>query len=351
MFKRVLCAIALVLLAGCGGAGEGNTPNGDLAVYYSYGSVPLTFQRFGPLSIKPDLGRLGSNKPHFRVISGRMPDGLQLNENTGEISGVPTSLQKDVRFSIGLRVDGFSGELKAELQISTIEVQFYYGHRQLKLQLGEAIPAGKVVIRASQTLEHPESTVGALTFSVDPATPLPPGLSLNVNTGEISGAPTQLTAGSDVIVRIVLSYGGASYAYTSDTLKFIVYAPVYSMSYGQDSFYVINDKAFNSGAPFITQSMPGDTLDSFQIVPDPSSLSKGWGIYGLPPELVFDPATGIISGVPAVPHPLNMWGNPCTPTDLAKRLCPQHYWTTVAAVFHRGTYSETRYVNMSFQVE
>lgn len=112
MFKRVLCAIALVLLAGCGGGGEGNTPNGDLAVYYSYSVVPLTFQRFTPLSIKPDLGQLDSNKPHFGVSSGRLPDGLKLNENTGEITGVPTSLQNDVRFSIGLRVAGFTGELK-----------------------------------------------------------------------------------------------------------------------------------------------------------------------------------------------------------------------------------------------
>ncbi len=356
MISRFFCAVALALLAGCGGGGTGgNTPNGDLALSYSYAPNPMPFQRFTPLSIKPYLAALGSNKAHFNLASGRLPDGLQLSESTGEISGVPTSLQTTAPFSIALHVDGFSGSLTSALQLSFVDVKFYYGGSPIRRQLGEPIASGTLSVAASKLLEHPESTVGALAFSVDPATPLPAGLSLNPATGEITGAPMQLLpAPSDVTIRIVLNYGGASYSY-STVVNLTVYAPFFVAGYPQTpgttfTFYADNNKVFNSGTPRVIGGYAGDTVDNFQLVlngPNPNIQSA---INALPTGLVFDSATGVISGTPNVVHTANVFGKPCTASDLANRSCPQLYWTTVSATVHRGSYSEKVNIPVSFDM-
>lgn len=239
------------------------------------------------------------------------------------------------------------------MRFSITELKFSYGNPPIKLQLGETLRS-KVVAGISTTLESREPTAGTLAFSVDPAAPLPEGLVLNASTGEITGTPTQLSPPRDVIVRMSVSYGGVSNTYSA-TLNFSVYAPAnyarYPQSPGSTYIYVQNNKAFMSGVPEIVGGYPGDTLDSFQIVPNAPGLYAEQGINDLPAGLVFDPATGIISGVPAVAHPLNTWGNPCTAIDLANRSCPQYYWTTVSAVFHRGTYSTTKYMSVRFRVD
>lgn len=354
---RFLCAIAFVFLAGCGGADsspKGNTPNGDLALSFSYSSVAWPFERFSPLSIKPNVGQLGKNKPHFKIVSGRLPDGLQLNEHTGEISGVPTSVQNYASLSIAISVEGFSGELKSSFVFSISDRNFYYGPT-VRLQLGETIPSKKLTPGSWNAQENPQPNGAKITFSIDPATPLPAGLNLNTATGEISGTPTELSpTAKDVNIRIAVNYNGVSYPYSA-VASFIVYAPMISVNYarpaGSSDFYVRNGMDFNSGAPRIVQGFAGDRIDDFQLVPNHSSIYNPSGTNSLPPGLVFDPATGVISGVPAAPHTLNRWGNPCTPSDLQNRSCPQQYWTSVSATFHRGAYSQKIYIDVFFRVE
>ena len=130
-----------------------------------------------------------------------MPQGVELNETTGEITATPTSHVTNCVFTV--RASNASGECAAVVTLSA--------HAQI-------VPAGlsyaSVMPPASEFAKPPQSKglllVGdplsmlpsfehaglpVASFSVEPA--LPAGLTLNVQTGEIHGTPSSLTARRD----------------------------------------------------------------------------------------------------------------------------------------------------------
>ncbi|MFJ2081959.1 fibronectin type III domain-containing protein [Micromonospora chokoriensis] len=124
----------------------------------------------------------------FSVTYGALPPGLSLNPNTGTISGIPTAAGS---FAFVVRAVGSTGEIGSRL--ITISVT----------------PAPNIVIVSVPLGEvgAPYSLRPAVVGGVAPYTwsiaagIVPPGLTLDPNTGEISGVPTTVgTYGLDLRV-------------------------------------------------------------------------------------------------------------------------------------------------------
>ncbi|MCU0440571.1 MAG: putative Ig domain-containing protein [Raineya sp.] len=112
----------------------------------------------------------------WQIISGSLPQGLSLNSSTGVISGTPTSV---LTTTITLQVSNgicFSTE-EFELKVSPCSVQI----------LPDSLIVGTVGSNYSQTFTQ-IGISGNVTWQVASGN-LPQGLSLNTNTGEITGVP------------------------------------------------------------------------------------------------------------------------------------------------------------------
>ncbi len=124
----------------------------------------------------------------------------------------------------------------------------------------------------------PTFVSGAAATSYSIAPPLPAGLSFNTTTGEVSGTPLSLSAARDYTIT-ASNVGGSTSVVTS--LAVLEPAPT-ALSISVPSIYLLGQS--------ITPVVPtnsGGVVNTYSISPS------------LPGGLVFDPATGTISGVPA----------------------------------------------------
>ncbi len=123
----------------------------------------------------------------------------------------------------------------------------------------------------------PTLVSGAAPTAYTIAPPLPSGLSFNTTTGEISGTPVSLSPARDYTIT-GSNVGGS----TSVTSSFAVLEPAPdSLAISVPSIYFLG-QAITPVAP----SNSGGVVSTYAISPS------------LPGGLVFDPATGTISGVP-----------------------------------------------------
>ena len=142
----------------------------------------------------------GTGSYSFFLVGGALPSGLALDPSNGVISGTPRR----------------AGAFVADIQVSTSAGSS--AHQPLKLivkaQLGFAtvsLPSGKVGRRYSSQIVV---RGGIAPIALSSTSVFPPGVSLNAETGRLSGKPLQ--AGTyRITVTLKDSYGGvASKRYT-----------------------------------------------------------------------------------------------------------------------------------------
>lgn len=130
----------------------------------------------------------------YEIQSGVLPDGLTLNINTGEINGTPTTA--GTQSGIVVRcTDNNANTADSNAFSITIEqpIQFTGNIADQSYELNQAIP----------TLD----VSGEFTGNINPrsyalvAGTLPTGLSLNTNTGEITGTPTVEETQTGLVIR------------------------------------------------------------------------------------------------------------------------------------------------------
>lgn len=232
----------------------------------SYSSNELTLLK-GVLMEK--LTPISVNAVVFSVTP-QLPNGIELNSLTGEISGIPSEMDERKPYTISARTS------------SGLAVEF-----AIAITINERPPSNlsysaqsATYTRGVQIQENsPTSTGGDITsYTITPN--LPNGLSINAITGVISGTPATESPNLDYIVTAKNTAGEASFELT---IKIVEQAP-YNLTYTTQNAVYTKGSTIGLNIP----SAGGGPISNY-IISKP-----------LPEGLNLDPVTGEISGTPSL---------------------------------------------------
>ena len=196
------------------------------------------------------------------LVSGSLPEGLVLDENSGEITGTATKAAVAV-LRIKASNDVGNTEVEITITIGNRITQFDYVQTEFVKAKNEAMT---LIPRIQGT---------CVNYSIKSGT-LPTGLQLNSETGVISGTPTQSVSNRQITIQATGEYNSMT-----TTIVLSVMQRITSLSYPQNTYSIVKDHPFTA-----TPSITGDSVTF--------SLKVG----SLPSGLQLDPATGVISGTP-----------------------------------------------------
>ncbi|MCL2423771.1 MAG: putative Ig domain-containing protein, partial [Micrococcales bacterium] len=218
----------------------------------------------------------GSPAPTFAVTDGELAPGLDLDPVTGNVSGTPTAAgEYAVTITASNTVDG---EPQADSAQYTIVIVM--PEPEPPVVTVDTVPAATVGVVYSLTIEatgDPDPT-----FAITDGE-LPPGLDLDAEDGTITGVPTE----AGVYVFTVT----ASNAIGSDSVELTIEVAVPGAEPVEPVITLGTVPVGTVGAQYVfTVEAIGDPAPTFEVTDGE-----------LPLGLSLDPATGTISGLPAVP--------------------------------------------------
>lgn len=228
----------------------------------SYPAFIATVTR--PVSVSPNVGG-GDGKYSY---TGSLPAGLTLDPATGVISGKPSAVADLTPYTITV-TDGINSNAAATFNLTVNNVPII-----------PSIAPIQITRTKSYAGAAPATTGGtpALVYTISPA--LPAGLTLDPNTGAISGTPTVATAAATYTLTVTDVNGAKG----STALNLTVNAlPTFATAYGTPLSLTAGN-SFLSVTPVIAGGS----------APFKYNLDKN-----LPVGLNLNPDTGVISGIPA----------------------------------------------------
>jgi hypothetical protein len=214
------------------------------------------------VAISP-LGPTVTSRVSNYSVSPSLPAGLSINAATGVISGTPASVTAGALYTITAR--NASGSTSFSISIQVVEVP----PSGLSYSSPQTYKTGVPITPINPTVQ------GHVTaYSVSPS--LPAGLSLDPNTGQISGTPTLPQASSSYLISATNTGGQATFALTITVLL----SPPSGLAYPTPIMFQVH-------APIVavTPSVQG-VIASYSVTP------------ALPPGVLLDPVSGTISGTP-----------------------------------------------------
>jgi len=201
-------------------------------------------------------------------VSPALPAGLSINNSTGAISGTPTALATASNYMVTATNSGGSAMFVVSITVNDI----------IPGGLNYSTP-NVYTIGTTITSLSPSISGGAVTtYSVSPS--LPAGLSINIETGVISGTPTALATVANYTVTATNTGGSATFA-VSITVNDIIPS---GLNYTTPNVYTKGTVITS-----INPTVSGGVVTDYSVSPS------------LPAGLTISSTTGVISGTSAVP--------------------------------------------------
>jgi hypothetical protein len=213
----------------------------------------------------------GGASPYAYSVVGTLPAGLALNSVTGVLSGTPSTA--GVASNIVIRVTD-ALQATADLPAFTLTVSAV----AVPLTIGGTPPVIATVGTPYSFTPTVNGGVGARTFALA-AGPLPGGLTLNTETGAITGTPTSTGTSTNISIRV-----------TDSTTAFATLA----------AFQIAVGAALSiSGAP-VTAGQVGAAYAGFSVAAAGGTGPYTFSVFAgtLPPGLALNGTTGAITGTP-----------------------------------------------------
>ena len=219
----------------------------------------------------------GNPAPRFEVTDGALPPGLDLDPATGAITGTPTTDGEYVfTVTASNTVDGQARSDSAELTVVVAQAGL---HEPPVITAGTA-PTGTVGMAYTFTVQA--TGTPAPTFAVTEGA-LPPGLSLDADTGTVSGLPA-LPGDYTVTVTASNTVDGVT---QTDSAQYTIHVDL------PGAPPVITVGTVPAATVGVAYTFTIETTGS----PAPTfAVTEGT----LPEGLTLDPVTGTVSGTPTV---------------------------------------------------
>jgi len=135
------------------------------------------------------LTSTGSTPIEYTMVSGQLPNGLSLNQDTGQITGVPNTAGVFYFTIVASNIVGNSDPVQFQIEtglalaITTTSI----------LRVGTLnVPYSPSITFQAEGLDYSQAPVMTWSWSAQAGSSLPPGLTLNGSTGILSGTPTQI---------------------------------------------------------------------------------------------------------------------------------------------------------------